>query len=79
MYSLGVVLLELGLWRRVSHLLQRLGGPADLPDHLGDMVDTVIQYGRHIRKCGVMVNEHLEIDEIMKAVVERLEHLAVTV
>lgn len=50
-----------------------------MPDHLGNMVDTVIQYGRHIRKCGVMVNEHLEIDEIMKAVVERLEHLAVTV
>lgn len=84
MYSLGVVLLELGLWRRVSHLLQRLGGPANLHDHLGNMVDTLKlsmgnTYANVVRWCLERDEEHLEVDEIMKAVVERLEHLAVTV
>lgn len=84
MYSLGVVLLELGLWRRVSHLSQRLGRPANLHDHLGDMVDTPKlsmgdTYANVVRWCLERDEEHLEIDEITKAVVERLEHLAVTV
>jgi hypothetical protein len=49
-----------------------------------DMVDTPKlsmgdTYANVVRWCLERDEEHLEIDEIMKAVVERLEHLAVTV